>query len=264
MPPCAFSRGKIAQPDSRGNRGRDCLAFCNFPLNLSRPVWLRKYTLKHHLMEKLKIFYVQDALCGWCYGMSPVIARLYGEQQYTFEVLSGGMIRGSNVRPISGMADYIRQVAPRLEEMTGVEMTEAYHREILDKGTYLSNSEPPAVAMAILKEQFPEQQVPLAAAIQKLHFVAGKDLNEVETYLPVVREFGADEADFKKKFTQKAYLEKARQEFELVEKWGVSGFPAVICQAGEKLYLVARGYQPYEQLNATLQQVQQESAGAGK
>ncbi|WP_276498761.1 DsbA family protein [Pontibacter litorisediminis] len=216
-------------------------------------------------MERLKIFYVQDALCGWCYGMSPVISRLFEEQQYDFEVLSGGMIRGSNVRPISGMASYIKQVAPRLEEMTGVKLTDTYRREILDKGTFLSNSEPPAVAMAILKEQFPEQQVPLAAAIQKQHFVEGKDLNEVETYLPVVQTFGADEADFREKFEGWQYLEKARQEFELVENWGINGFPAVVCQAEDgKLYLVARGYQPYEQLVATLEKIQQEAVKGGK
>lgn len=210
-------------------------------------------------MKKLKVFYVQDALCGWCYGMSPVISRLFEEQKYDMEVLSGGMIRGSNVRPIKGMAEYIKQVAPRLEETTGVKLTEVYHREILDKGTYMSNSEPPAVAMAILKEQFPEQQAPLAAAIQKLHFVEGLDLNEVETYLPVVREFGADEEDFKRKFADESYLKKAQEEFKLVENWGISGFPAVICQSGEKLYLVARGYQPYEQLSATLQKLEQEA-----
>ncbi|OKL41116.1 DsbA family protein [Pontibacter flavimaris] len=215
-------------------------------------------------MEKPKVYYVQDALCGWCYGMGPVISRLYEEQEYTFEVLSGGMIRGNNVRPISGMAAYIKQTSPRLEEMTGVKLTDTYHREILDKGTYMSNSEPPAVAMAILKEQFPEQQVPLAAAIQEQHFVEGLDLNEVETYLPVVRAFGADEADFRKKFTDEKYLAKAREEFELVENWGINGFPAVVCEAGGKLYLAARGFQSYEQLSATLQQVRQESQAAGK
>ncbi|MCX2741306.1 DsbA family protein [Pontibacter anaerobius] len=217
-------------------------------------------------MEKSTLYYVQDALCGWCYGMSPVIRRLFEEhgQDYTFEVLSGGMIRGSNVRPISCMADYIKQVAPRLEETTGMKLTDTYRREILDKGTYMSNSEPPAVAMAILKEQFPGQQVPLAAAIQEQHFVEGKDLNEVETYLPVVHAFGADEADFRKKFESKEYLEKAQQEFELVENWGINGFPAIICQVKEKLYLVARGYQPYEQLTATLERVQQEASATGE
>lgn len=217
-------------------------------------------------MKKLTLLYIQDALCGWCYGMSPVMQQLYKEHQqdYNFVVLSGGMVRGSNVQPISGMAGYIRQASKQLEEVTGVKQTQAYHENILDKGTYITNSEPPAIALLILKEQFPEQQVPLAAAIQNLHFVEGKDLNEVETYLPVVRQFGASEEKFKKKFTDKDYADMARQEFELVEKWGISGFPAVVLEAGEKLYLVAQGYQPYNQLNGTLERIQQEAAEQNK
>lgn len=50
-------------------------------------------------MKKLTLLYIQDALCGWCYGMSPVMQQLYKEHQqdYNFVVLSGGMVRGSNV-----------------------------------------------------------------------------------------------------------------------------------------------------------------------
>ena len=215
-------------------------------------------------MNKLTLIYIQDALCGWCYGMSPVMQQLYREHQqdYNFVVLSGGMIRGSNVRPISGMADYIRQASKHLEEVTGVNQTQAYHEQILDKGTYITNSEPPAIALLILKEKFPERQIPLAAAIQNLHFVDGKDLNDVETYLPVVRQYGVREEEFRKKFRDKDYADLARQEFELVEKWGISGFPAVVFEAGEKLYLVAQGYQPYNQLTETLERIKQEAAEA--
>lgn len=215
-------------------------------------------------MKKSTLFYIQDALCGWCYGMSPVIQQLYKEHQqdYNFAVLSGGMVRGSNVKPISGMAEYIRQASRQLEAVTGVKQTQAYHENILDKGTYITNSEPPAIALLILKEQFPEQQVPLAAAVQNLHFVEGKDLNEAENYLPVVRQFGASEEDFKKKFTDRDYADMARQEFELVAKWGISGFPAVVCEAGEKLYLVAQGYQPYQKLTDTLAGIQEEARAA--
>lgn len=213
-------------------------------------------------MEKQKLYYVQDALCGWCFGMSPVMQELYRQhaQDYDFVVLSGGMVRGENVKPIRGMADYIRQVAPRLEQLTGVRLGEPYHREVLDKGTYISNSEPPAIALAILKERFPERQVELAAKVQQLHFAEGHDLNEPETYLPLVKELGMDVAGFSEKFKDEAYKQKAQQEFSLVESWGISGFPAVVCEAKGKLYLVARGYQPYEQLTQTLQRVQQEAA----
>ncbi|NEM99487.1 DsbA family protein [Pontibacter burrus] len=208
-------------------------------------------------MKKAKLYYVYDALCGWCYGMSPVMQQVYDTYKDTLEleVLSGGMIRGSNVKPISGMANYIRQVAPRLEETTGVELTKAYHEQILDKGTYISNSEPPAIALHILKEQHPDKQIPLAGAIQKTHFVEGNDLNEVEAYLPVAEQFGMSEADFRSRFEDENYKAKALKEFEQVQAWGIQGFPAVVMQKENKLYLIANGYQPFGQLSATIDKI---------
>src|SRR5580704_12530891 len=56
------------------------------------------------------IYYCYDAYCGWCYGFSPVITRLFAEYRSTiaFEVLSGGMILPAAPQPIGVMAGYIR------------------------------------------------------------------------------------------------------------------------------------------------------------
>jgi len=40
-----------------------------------------------------------------------------------------------------------------------------------------------------------------------------------------------------------------------VAQWGISGFPSVIMAAQKKLYLIAQGYQSFEQLDAAVQQV---------
>jgi len=208
-------------------------------------------------MEKPTVFYVFDALCGWCYGFGHVIQKFeenYRGQVQT-EVLSGGMVTGSRIGPISNMADYIRQTAPRLTEITGVKFGEAYFSEIIDKGTYISNSEPPAIAFSILKEQAADKPVTLAHSLQKLQFVEGHDFNEVETYLPLAATYGIEEATFRHKFASDDYRLKAQQEFQLVNNWGISGFPAVVCQHQDSLYLAANGFTPYEQLTATIDKI---------
>lgn len=208
-------------------------------------------------MAKPTIFYVYDALCGWCYGFGPVIEKFqdnYGDR-VKLEVLSGGMVVGSRVGPFSNMANYIRQAVPRLTEITGVQFGEAYFTQVLDKGTYISNSEPPAIALSILKEQAAEKPITLAHRLQKLQFVEGHDLNRVETYLPLAAAYGLDAETFKQKFASDDYRFKAQQEFQLVQSWGIAGFPAVVCQLPNGLHLVANGYTPYEQLTATFERV---------
>ncbi len=52
--------------------------------------------------KKVKLIYVYDALCGWCYGFSPVMMQLHSKYKDSidFQVVSGGMITGNRIGPI--------------------------------------------------------------------------------------------------------------------------------------------------------------------
>ncbi|MFB9861827.1 DsbA family protein [Rufibacter immobilis] len=206
---------------------------------------------------KPTLFYISDALCGWCYAMGPQIEKLHAAyaDKFRFEVLSGGMITGERVGPIGNMASFIKQAMPRLNEISGVTMGEAYLNDVLEKGTYISNSVPPAIAFSILKEAQPEEQVKYAKAIQDLHFQEGKDFNQVETYLPLAQEAGLTQEEFRARFTDEKYLQLAQQEFAQVQAWGIQGFPSMVAQNGDKLYLVTRGYAKFEDVAPALDQV---------
>lgn len=199
-------------------------------------------------MEKPSLIYIYDALCGWCYGFSPVMQRLYEEYEgrLRFEVLSGGLITGPRVQPIAGMADYIRQASALLEEATGVAPGAVFYDRILNHGNYLSNSLPPAIALQIFREQSAEQQLPVAQEIQRLFYQEGHDLNLPETYLPLAEKTGLGEAAFRQKFMDPVYSQRAEAEFTQVKTWGIDGFPAVLGRRGKELFLLAHGYEPYE------------------
>src|SRR5690606_23273041 len=158
-------------------------------------------------MQKSTLFYLYDAHCGWCFGFGPVVQKLYENygNQLNFEVINGGMVTGERVGLISHMASFIKRSAPRVEEVSGVKFGEAYVNGVLNSETYISNSVPPAVALKILQEQASDQQIKIARGIQQLLYVEGKDLNNAETYLPLVREIGLPEDVFRLKFQQKKY-----------------------------------------------------------
>ena len=72
------------------------------------------------------LYYCYDAYCGWCYGFSPVIRRLFEEYRQTvaFEVLSGGMILPEKPQPVRVIADYILSSYKTVEERTGIRFGE--------------------------------------------------------------------------------------------------------------------------------------------
>ncbi|MFT3932334.1 MAG: DsbA family protein [Chitinophagaceae bacterium] len=204
------------------------------------------------------IIYCYDAYCGWCYGFSPVIKKLAEEyqQQFHFEVLSGGMIITETPRSIAVTASYIEKAYKTVEEYTGIKFGEDYlwHIRNPDKSDWFPSSEKPAIALCIFKEHFSDKQVAFAADLQyALHF-EGRDLCDDEAYRHLLEKYELNAEDFYSKLHSEAYKEKAYYEFSLVKQLQVTGFPAVLMQASEtKFFLLARGYTDYETMHQRIE-----------
>jgi putative protein-disulfide isomerase len=208
--------------------------------------------------------YCYDAYCGWCYGFSPVLQRIAIEykDQLTIEVLSGGMIIHEKPLPINATADYIRDSYLKVEEFTGIKFGTDYLWHILnpDKSDWFPDSTKPAIAMCIFKEWFPDQQVKFAGDLQyALHF-EGRDLCDDEAYRHLLLRYGIPADQFYPKLLSAEYLEKAREEFDLVRKLKVTGFPTLLLQETElRFHMLTRGYADFEtvkeNIDMTLRQI---------
>jgi putative protein-disulfide isomerase len=196
------------------------------------------------------IYYCYDAYCGWCYGFSPVIRRIFEEyrQVLAFEVLSGGMILPEKPQPISVMAGYIQQAYKTVEERTGIRFGQDWLWHIVhpEESDWYPSSEKPAIALCVFKEYHPDLAVPFAGELQyALHF-EGRDLCDDEAYRHLLEKYTIPEAEFYAKLHDPAYKERAYDEFALVRKLKVTGFPTVFLQVNEsKFYLLTRGYSDY-------------------
>jgi len=208
----------------------------------------------------MRIIYVYDALCGWCYGFSPVIRQLYDTlgHRAEFDVLSGGMMTGSRVQPISVSMSYIEQAYRTVEQQTGVRFGEAYLTNILRPGTFLSNSEKPGMAMTLFKAILPERAVEFAGTIQNALYQDGIDINIDANYAALVEPYDIDPGEFVAHISDEPIRLQTQGEFKLVSDYGINGFPAVIVDTGEKMYQVARGYLPYDALMANVSRAMEE------
>ncbi|MBC7872354.1 MAG: DsbA family protein [Ferruginibacter sp.] len=209
------------------------------------------------------IYYCYDAYCGWCYGFSPVITKIFLEyrDRFSFEVLSGGMIPADDPRPIAATAGYISGAYKRVEELTGIKFGEDYLWHIFhpDQSDWFPHSEKAAIALCIFKEQYPGEQVLFAADLQYALHKEGRDLTDDEAYRHLLDKYNINAEDFYKKLKSPEYKEKAQYEFSLCKQLQVTGFPAVLLQTGDtKFYLVARGYTSYENVTARIENILKE------
>ncbi len=210
------------------------------------------------------LIYCYDAYCGWCYGFSEVMKKIYSEYKgkLDFEVLSGGMILPDSPIPIKASAKYIESAYPRVEEITGIKFGEDYlwHIKHPDASDWFPNSEKPAIALCVFKDYFPEQQVSFAADLQyALHF-EGRDLTDDEAYRLLLNKYNIPEEEFYDKLNNEEYKEQAHYEFALCKQLNVTGFPAVFIQLSDtKFYLVAEGYTDFESLQLRIENVLKEN-----
>jgi len=202
-------------------------------------------------MEKPKIIYVFDALCGWCYGFSPVIKEFHEHYQseFDFEIISGGLIVGSRIGPYGDFATYIINAIPGLEQTTGVTVGEAYKQQLVSDHL-IQNSIPPAKALCYVKSLLPEKAFKFAHDLQLAKFYEGKDLNDVESYKDLISDAGLSYEAFSEYFENND--DKAYKEFEKAAAYGVSGYPAVILKINDKTINLSRGYVNYKQLEEQL------------
>jgi len=211
-----------------------------------------------------ELLYIQDPLCGWCYGTSPVVQQV--QQAFAgrvdVSVLCGGMVKSDDAGPIADPWEYIGQSLEEVEKITGVQFGVAF-RVLGETGEYRYDSGPPSRAITAFRQtsQDPAFAVAFAHAVQTALFRDGQDLNDPATYNPLLTPFGVDVVDFQRRFAAPETARAAQQEFAAVARIGVEGFPTLVLRLGEQGYVLARGYQPYEQLRQGLEQLLQE-AGA--
>ena len=207
-------------------------------------------------MERL--YYCYDALCGWCYGFSPVITEFARRhREVPVQVVSGGMITGERIGPIGEVAGYIKQAYRVVEDRCGVEFGQSFLRDILEEGSAVFTSVPAAVAMAVFQEQQPERALEYAAVLQRAIYYDGIEPLDQAAYADRAAALGADREDFLTKMEDPAYLEKAEADFALSQRFGVTGFPTLVYESTSgELYALARGYLPLQNLEANWRALQ--------
>lgn len=200
----------------------------------------------------MKIYYIYDALCGWCYGFSPVIEKFYKQhkEEYPFEVISGGMVLGDREGPIGNIAAYIKDAYKVVEDRTGVEFGQNF-LEKLEKGKMEISSYLPARAMAAYKMMKSEDQVTFAQAIQHAIYYGGKPPAEKDTYYELMDKLGIS-PEFRMHFNLPASEELAIQDFQLSQQLKVQGFPSVFVEKEGTYVMISHGYVPFQQLDDNL------------
>lgn len=200
--------------------------------------------------SQIEILYFYDALCGWCYGFSPVIQNFYQNHQHEwkFSVYSGGMMLGARLGPINEVAPYIKSAYKTVEEHCGVKFGQNFLQNVLLPGTAVLSSLEPGILMSVFKSFETGKEVEFAVQLQKAIYSDGILPTNMLDFVPYATKLGVDEKEFRYRLAQPSYHDIAYAEFRAVQQFGVKGFPCTVMLHNDQYTILANGYLPLSEL----------------
>ena len=193
--------------------------------------------------KAMKITYVMDPQCGWCYGNSKNIAALQEEfkEEFDFELLVGGMWIGQNA-PVGGdnLSQFLHNHAPRMATTTGAHVDSSYY-ELAKDSSYSFSSLEPSAAIQLIKEIAPDKVFLFAKNVQLALFVEGKRLDDRETYMEILETMSIDTSAFGSVWMGADNVAKTRVEFTNASNLA-NGFPTLVITKEGKTETLASGY----------------------
>lgn len=190
---------------------------------------LQSYAQYQQNSKKMKITYIMDPQCGWCYGNSDNITKLKKqyESKYEFELLVGGMWLGQNApRGGENLSQFLKVHATRMATTTGAKVGKEYYNLAQDD-TYTFSSLEPSAAIIAVKQLQPNLVFEFTKKVQELLILKGQRLDKLDNYLPILNELKVSKNDFKKLWLSKSNLEKMQQEFKYASS-KANGFPSLL------------------------------------
>lgn len=204
--------------------------------------------------QKTTVLYVFDPLCGWCYGFSPVMVKLYEnyKDNIEFDVISGGMVVGDRIGPLGEKAAYIIEAYKVVEQKMGVKFGDEYVNKVLEEGTAIQTSIPASKLLVAFKSLNESQGVLFAHELQNALYVDGVHPDNMEGLLEKCDTFGVSKEDIRTIANSKEVEGAMNHDFELSSRLGVTGFPTVFVIKDNTINVIARGADSYENVSGRL------------
>lgn len=203
---------------------------------------------------KPTLLYLQDTLCGWCYGFGPVMRRVQEiwSDRVDIQVMAGGMVVGERVGTVGDRVDVLRDAYRRIGESTGAVFGTAYVDGVLEEGTAILDSVPGAKALMTFKTFDPERAVGFAHRLQQAIYRDGMSIVDEGTFAVLAEEYGLDVDEFLTTLHDEQIAVMVDEEFAFVSSMGISGFPTVILVKEDQAMILAEGYATYEEMEFRL------------
>ena len=218
-------------------------------------------------MTENSLVYVGDPMCSWCYGFGVPLHQL-------LEQLPGVPL----AVVLGGLRAFNQEVMPEALKSTlhhhWGEVTKRSGKPFgtgqFDREGYIYDTEPACRAVVTIRAHAAEHTLAMYHAIQHAFYAMGRDITQTAVLADVWQELVDSKilgniefssSEFIEAFESDSIKTQTRNDFAMVQQWGIRGFPALIAVVNGEAQLVSNGYMEADEM---LQRVQQVFDSTGK
>ena len=201
----------------------------------------------------MKILYIMDPYCKWCYATSDAIQQLFDalEGKLPFEVIPAGMLAGEFTQVLSPETAFAhRKLDASITKETGKEFGAGYKSALNEKEMVLDSLVPSRAIMAC-RTIAPHLTLQFAHRILHARYQDGKDFTDDTVYLEICEQIGIDKPTFFQQFSSQENDENTRQAFLFAEKYA-EHYPTLIYEEDGEMDILTEGYSPYSLIELRL------------
>lgn len=191
----------------------------------------------------MRITYLFDPLCGWCYGAGPAVERLSHLAGVSVRFAPTGLFAGENARPMdAAFATFAWENDQRIARLTGQPFSQAYRDQVLGASDAMFDSAPATLGIVAVGASDLNGERDALKALQRARYVEGRDIADPATVADVLAGAGfaaaarrVETPDAELRAAYQARIDAARPDMARV---GARGVPALVVEDANGGHLV--------------------------
>lgn len=190
----------------------------------------------------MRITYLFDPLCGWCYGAGPALEKLAQLEGVTLDLTPTGLFAGEASRPMDErFAAYAWRNDQRIARLTGQPFSDAYREHVLGAAGSLFDSAPATLGLVAVGLTQPAGELDVLKALQRARYQDGRNTSNLGVVAETLAAVGFVEAAQRVQAPDEALLSAYRSRISAARakmaRFGAEGVPALIVEgkAGQRL-----------------------------
>ncbi|RZP58887.1 DsbA family protein [Vibrio vulnificus] len=187
---------------------------------------------------KIKLYYVHDPMCSWCWGYKPTLEKL--KQQLPgviqFEYVVGGLASDSTLPMSPEMQQQIESIWHQIEQRLGTQFNyEFWTRCTPVRSTYQA-------CRAVIAAGFQDSYEQMLEAIQHAYYLRAMPPHDEATHRQLAQEIGLNVQQFENDVTGRLLEGVFEDQLSLARSLGVNAYPSLVLQINDAYFPIEIDY----------------------